>query len=153
MFLYANDSYRLADKKVEIELKRLHAGFVAFLLDIAPKTVIGDDVDLDEKYEAMIRSASRGDKIVDNVKQSISNKVYSANEMGFYLGTLLSNQDINLAPSYLELDTTIKFNFKKLLDSLSPLISKGKRYLLKFIYNPASMSTYTVKEKLIKTIK
>lgn len=91
LFLYTNDSYQLSDKKIERRLKRLHAGFVAFLLDIAPKTVINDDVDLDEEYETIIRSIPRGDKIVDNVKQSIGKKVYSANEMGFYLGTLLSN--------------------------------------------------------------
>lgn len=72
--------------------------------------------------------------------------------MGFYLGTLLSNRDINLAPQYLELDTTVKFNFKKLYDSLSPLVSKGKRMLLKFIYNPASMSNYAIKEVLIRKV-
>lgn len=66
--MYTNDSYQLSDKKIEVSLKRLHAGFVAFLLDIAPKTVIGDDVDLDEEYETVLRSISRGDKIVDNVK-------------------------------------------------------------------------------------
>lgn len=91
LFLYTNDSYHLQDKRVETALKRLHAGFVAFLLDIAPKTIIKDDVDLDEEYETMIRSATRSDKIVDNVKKSIEKKIYSANEMGFYLSTLLSN--------------------------------------------------------------
>jgi len=77
----------------------LHAGFICFLLDVSPKTKIPAELSLEDVYVEQIQKHVRTEKsIVDNVKKSINSNIYTVNQMGYFLATLLINQDTNIAP-------------------------------------------------------
>ncbi|CAL5975424.1 Conserved_hypothetical protein [Hexamita inflata] len=150
LYIFANDQYNIANKPLQNKLQQYHVGFLCFLMDICPKAKIHEDALISDADIEMLQKTKRNDKhIIDNVKQSIKSNIYTVEQMGYFLGTIVANSDINVAPNYINIDTKKDLNFKSLYDDLSSLISKNKRQILKFLLNPSSMSTYSVKEQLM----
>ena len=84
----------------------MHKAFICFLMDVYPKAQLSDNAYLADEDIDFLQKLKRNDKnIIENAKASIKAGHYTADEMGYFLGTIIANPDTNIAPQYLNLNT------------------------------------------------